>query len=203
MGTYLENTASYTVWGAAHTPLTIIVAPTYEVLVALQVYSLSLANYMLEHSTVSYPALTNNNLPDFTHSVLRITCPNHIISYDTWGYKMAMISQRLLQRLLANARSPAPGRIHPLFPRFPNIYCVSARGFSIHNIHCDKNKNGVHGVKLLAQTTQPIATSTPGHGQPDILRQASLPVKDQRSADWAIMKEMAKYLWPKVRFTGH
>lgn len=24
--------------------------------------------------------------------------------------------------------------------------------------------------------------------------------KEQRKADWAIMKEMTKYLWPKVRF---
>lgn len=33
----------------------------------------------------------------------------------------------------------------------------------------------------------------------DLLSEASIGVKEQRRADWAIMKEMAKYLWPKVR----
>ena len=33
----------------------------------------------------------------------------------------------------------------------------------------------------------------------DLLSEASLGNKEQRRADWAIMKEMAKYLWPKVR----
>lgn len=35
----------------------------------------------------------------------------------------------------------------------------------------------------------------------DLLSEASMGVKEQRKADWAIMKEMAKYLWPKVRTT--
>ena len=33
----------------------------------------------------------------------------------------------------------------------------------------------------------------------DLLSEASMGNKEQRKADWAIMKEMAKYLWPKVR----
>ncbi|RPB25735.1 iron-sulfur cluster transporter ATM1 [Terfezia boudieri ATCC MYA-4762] len=33
--------------------------------------------------------------------------------------------------------------------------------------------------------------------KPDVLAQASLSTKEQRKEDWAIMKEMAKYLWPK------
>lgn len=33
----------------------------------------------------------------------------------------------------------------------------------------------------------------------DLLGEASIGNKEQRKADWAIMKEMAKYLWPKVR----
>lgn len=33
----------------------------------------------------------------------------------------------------------------------------------------------------------------------DFMSEAALGNKEQRKADWAIMKEMAKYLWPKVR----
>lgn len=33
----------------------------------------------------------------------------------------------------------------------------------------------------------------------DLLSEATMGAKEQRKADWAIMKEMAKYLWPKVR----
>lgn len=34
--------------------------------------------------------------------------------------------------------------------------------------------------------------------KPDLLSEATVANKEQRKADWAIMKEMAKYLWPKV-----
>lgn len=42
----------------------------------------------------------------------------------------------------------------------------------------------------------------------DLLSEATVGNKEQRKADWAIMKEMAKYLWPKVRrisswYRGH
>lgn len=45
------------------------------------------------------------------------------------------------------------------------------------------------------KTTQ-NATAT---NKKDLLSETSVGVKEQRKADWAIMKEMAKYLWPKVR----
>jgi ATP-binding cassette subfamily B (MDR/TAP) protein 7 len=32
----------------------------------------------------------------------------------------------------------------------------------------------------------------------DLLNGPTVSNKEQRKADWAIMKEMAKYLWPKV-----
>ncbi|PWY88419.1 P-loop containing nucleoside triphosphate hydrolase protein [Aspergillus heteromorphus CBS 117.55] len=38
------------------------------------------------------------------------------------------------------------------------------------------------------------ATATP---KKDLLNEAPVATKEQRKADWAIMKEMAKYLWPK------
>ncbi|OJJ98033.1 hypothetical protein ASPACDRAFT_80144 [Aspergillus aculeatus ATCC 16872] len=49
-----------------------------------------------------------------------------------------------------------------------------------------------------ASTTAPEnqnATTTPK--KKDLLSEATLATKEQRKADWAIMKEMAKYLWPK------
>jgi ABC transporter ATM len=41
------------------------------------------------------------------------------------------------------------------------------------------------------------ATSTKA---PDLFSNTTLVSREQRKADWAIMKEMAKYLWPKVNF---
>jgi len=32
----------------------------------------------------------------------------------------------------------------------------------------------------------------------DLLEEASLSAKGQRKADWGIIKEMSRYLWPKV-----
>jgi ABC transporter ATM len=32
-----------------------------------------------------------------------------------------------------------------------------------------------------------------------LLNEATVTTKEQRKADWEIMKEMAKYLWPKVQ----
>jgi ABC transporter ATM len=41
------------------------------------------------------------------------------------------------------------------------------------------------------------ATSTKA---PDLFSSSTVISKEQRKADWAILKEMAKYLWPKVNF---
>jgi ABC transporter ATM len=32
----------------------------------------------------------------------------------------------------------------------------------------------------------------------ELLNEGAIANKEQRKADWAIMREMAKYLWPKV-----
>lgn len=37
----------------------------------------------------------------------------------------------------------------------------------------------------------------------DLLNETTVANKEQRKADWAIMKEMAHYLWPKVTSVGH
>lgn len=36
-------------------------------------------------------------------------------------------------------------------------------------------------------------------GQDPLLAEQTLSNKEQRKADWAIIKEMSKYLWPKVK----
>ncbi|PYH91537.1 P-loop containing nucleoside triphosphate hydrolase protein [Aspergillus ellipticus CBS 707.79] len=52
------------------------------------------------------------------------------------------------------------------------------------------------GAANVAQSPKDTqnATVTP---KKDLLNEAPVTVKEQRKADWAIMKEMAKYLWPK------
>jgi hypothetical protein len=61
----------------------------------------------------------------------------------------------------------------------------------------------------VPQTSQPAAAriveksrsekSQKSDGKIDILNNTAVVNKEQRKADWAIMKEMVKYLWPKVR----
>jgi ABC transporter ATM len=50
-----------------------------------------------------------------------------------------------------------------------------------------------------------VQISKEGDGKPatkkTLLNESAVGTKEQRKADWAIMKEMAKYLWPKVRPT--
>lgn len=51
------------------------------------------------------------------------------------------------------------------------------------------------------QTTQKnnaIENVKPASKKPDEIGENNITAKQQRKVDWAIMKEMAKYLWPKV-----
>lgn len=45
--------------------------------------------------------------------------------------------------------------------------------------------------------------SVPDKKKKDLLGESTVATKEQRKADWAIMKEMAKYLWPKVGAHGN
>jgi ATP-binding cassette subfamily B (MDR/TAP) protein 7 len=47
------------------------------------------------------------------------------------------------------------------------------------------------------QRKRPVESSAPAK-QDDLLTVPTVSNKEQRKADWAIMKEMARYLWPKV-----
>jgi ABC transporter ATM len=55
-------------------------------------------------------------------------------------------------------------------------------------------KSDVPGVQKLVAETK----SAPKKKTEDILNTSAATNKEQRKADWAIMKDLAKYLWPKV-----
>lgn len=46
------------------------------------------------------------------------------------------------------------------------------------------------------------AQSKEGVAKKDLLSESTKATQEQRKADWAIMREMAKYLWPKVMLMG-
>ena len=57
-----------------------------------------------------------------------------------------------------------------------------------------------------ADSLRPETIQKPGPVAPDgapktdaLLTEQTMSNKEQRKADWAIMKEMARYLWPKAR----
>ncbi|KAK8242180.1 hypothetical protein IWZ00DRAFT_367186 [Phyllosticta capitalensis] len=58
---------------------------------------------------------------------------------------------------------------------------------------------GVEGVK--AETVEKAKPATPASAAKNdpLLAEKTVSNKEQRTADWAIMKEMSRYLWPKVR----
>lgn len=53
----------------------------------------------------------------------------------------------------------------------------------------------VANASIVQKSGASEAKNTP---KKELLSEAALAKKEQRSADWAIMKEMARYLWPKV-----
>jgi ATP-binding cassette, subfamily B (MDR/TAP), member 7 len=48
---------------------------------------------------------------------------------------------------------------------------------------------------LKKPTTLPAEAT---NGQSELLQEKTVSKSEQRKADWAIMKEMTRYLWPKV-----
>jgi ABC transporter ATM len=55
-------------------------------------------------------------------------------------------------------------------------------------------------VRHAPATKKPAAANQP-EKKGGFLSEATVTNKEQRKADWAIMKEMAKYLWPKVEWS--
>jgi ATP-binding cassette subfamily B (MDR/TAP) protein 7 len=94
--------------------------------------------------------------------------------------------------------------------RHPNIRNGrQARIFTTGGSGRWKNKDGtgsqsgqLAGSQEPQKSVKTEKTKSSGDTQPakkpDMLSETSVANKEQRKADWAIMKEMAKYLWPKV-----
>jgi len=53
-----------------------------------------------------------------------------------------------------------------------------------------------------AAETQKGAAAAKSAKNADLLAEKTITDKEQRKVDWAIIKEMAKYLWPKVGFSA-
>ena len=122
------------------------------------------------------------------------------------------------------ARSPcwrAPARFiahHPAFPRssastrppLATFQTTQLRTVSVNN-RTDTKPPSEQKAPTPNPSTPPAATSqaTPSPQkqsqnaattQKNLLSESTVAHKEQRKADWAIMREMAKYLWPRVSF---
>lgn len=99
-------------------------------------------------------------------------------------YGLARISNQNQLRILTTSRSLQDGQkttgAPPLQPKQASIAT-------------DTTKGDVPGVQKLVAETKPAPKKTE-----DILNTSAATNKEQRKADWAIMKDLAKYLWPKV-----
>lgn len=58
------------------------------------------------------------------------------------------------------------------------------------------------GSETTAQKTSSSGDVKAKTQRPDLLAEATVSRKEQRKVDWAIMREMAQYLWPKVRYSN-
>lgn len=101
-------------------------------------------------------------------------------------YGLARISNQNQLRILTTSRSLRDSQkttgTPPLQPKQASIAT-------------DTTKGDVPGVQKLVAETKP----TQKKKTEDILNTSAATNKEQRKADWAIMKDLAKYLWPKVR----
>jgi ATP-binding cassette, subfamily B (MDR/TAP), member 7 len=71
----------------------------------------------------------------------------------------------------------------------------------------EADKDGLSPQQIYKKAKAQVVNGTPGPDQKapaasinkkkDVLADTSISNKEQRKADWAIMKEMVKYLWPK------
>lgn len=88
---------------------------------------------------------------------------------------------------LARAASRPPPRTLRAYPLASSHI---ARVFTTNPLH----RKDVHGQRSLPATpAKPAKPATPD----PLLNEQIVTNKEQRTADWAIMKEMSKYLWPK------
>lgn len=89
-------------------------------------------------------------------------------------------------------------------------YEIHSKAFTSANSPLRKDASKEPALASNSKTTNPIPTQASASVNPpkdarnattakkDLLSETTLANKEQRKADWAIIKEMAKYLWPKV-----
>ncbi|EEP80592.1 transporter ATM1 [Uncinocarpus reesii 1704] len=96
---------------------------------------------------------------------------------------------------------PRSGPPHKSYPRIRDQTRIfTTRGGSL-NTQNEKASNAAvktqgaagHGIT----EKEPGASTKPPNKKPGLLSEAAMTRQEQRKADWAIMKEMSKYLWPK------
>lgn len=78
--------------------------------------------------------------------------------------------------------------------RFPARQRPPARLFAGSPYYLQQKKPHNEKATMLATQT----AKEPAAAPKDFLSEASLSAKGQRKADWGIIKEMSRYLWPKV-----
>ncbi|KAL4779726.1 P-loop containing nucleoside triphosphate hydrolase protein [Aspergillus varians] len=116
--------------------------------------------------------------------------------------------------LLQAARSPcwrAPARLITQPPAFPRSRPLAAtlrgtqlRAFSVKK-QSDSSSSTDNKTPISDTSSSPVKPAAPSQQktqnaagtQKSLLNESEVGNKAQRKADWAIMKEMAKYLWPK------
>ena len=101
-----------------------------------------------------------------------------------------MISQRLLHRSLVDSFAQS-------LLRSPQCTWKSHK-ISIRSFNAARTLYQQKVTNVAATNSKPPQVSILGKKQPEALSEVLLSNKEQRKADWVIMKEMAKYLWPKV-----
>ncbi|KAF8424073.1 hypothetical protein EV426DRAFT_600462 [Tirmania nivea] len=74
-------------------------------------------------------------------------------------------------------------------------YYTPIRSFNAARVLYEQKGKDAAAVKVGPTVAEPTGSKL--NEKPAVLAQASLSTKEQRKEDWAIMKEMAKYLWPK------
>lgn len=62
--------------------------------------------------------------------------------------------------------------------------------------------DSVENIKPEGVQRPPDVESDGGPKTDGLLTEQTVSNKEQRKADWAIMKEMVQYLWPKVELRG-
>lgn len=89
-------------------------------------------------------------------------------------------------------------RPHPLYH---GIRVFASSPLHRKDVH-GQRATAVSGAKAVVEAAKPTkptvdpATAKVAKGDP-LLQEQNLTNKEQRKADWAIMKEMSQYLWPK------